>query len=150
MNVGHRVLLINTDGSNEQVLIDAQIYGSVRILGTAQDFVVAHNPNKQSLIVANVKTKEVKEHVINGWPFSVEVFNKLFQDELVSKVMRLPIKYREIIVLHYFEGLNSRETAELLEQNDSTVRTSISRGLSNLKEEMRDESMQNLEKIMNE
>jgi RNA polymerase sigma-70 factor (ECF subfamily) len=65
-----------------------------------------------------------------------EVLRKLNQNELAAKVMKLPIKYREVIVLHYFEQLKSREIAELMNLKESTVRVRISRGIAKLKEEL--------------
>nr|WP_018130722.1 sigma-70 family RNA polymerase sigma factor [Effusibacillus pohliae] len=65
-----------------------------------------------------------------------EVIRKLNENELVRKVMALPVKYREVIVLHYFEQLKSREIAELLRLKESTVRVRIKRGIDKLKEEL--------------
>ncbi|MGZ4111720.1 MAG: sigma-70 family RNA polymerase sigma factor [Tumebacillaceae bacterium] len=65
-----------------------------------------------------------------------EALQKLNDDELSRRVMALPIKYREVIVLHYFEHLKSREIAEMLDLKESTVRVRISRGVAKLKEEL--------------
>jgi RNA polymerase sigma-70 factor, ECF subfamily len=64
-----------------------------------------------------------------------EALRKLNDHELSGRVMALPIKYREVIVLHYFEHLKSREIAELLGLKESTVRVRIARGIAKLKEE---------------
>lgn len=62
-----------------------------------------------------------------------EVLRSLEEDELLRHVIRLPLKYREVIVLYYFEQLKSREIAELLDTKESTIRVRISRGLEKLK-----------------
>lgn len=64
-----------------------------------------------------------------------EVLRRLHENDLVQKVMELPVKYREVIVLHYFEQLKSREIAEMLNLKESTVRVRISRGLVKLKDQ---------------
>lgn len=70
-----------------------------------------------------------------------EVIRKLNENELVRKVMELPVKYREVIVLHYFEQLKSREIAELLDLKESTVRVRIKRGIDKLKQELSGEEV---------
>lgn len=65
-----------------------------------------------------------------------EVLQKLNENELVEKIMELPVKYREVLVLYYFESLKSREIAKMLGLKESTVRVRISRGLEKLKEQL--------------
>ncbi|WP_339185691.1 sigma-70 family RNA polymerase sigma factor [Brevibacillus sp. FSL K6-6036] len=55
-------------------------------------------------------------------------------DELVQNVMGLPTKYREVIVLYYFEEMRTPDIAELLGLKDSTVRVRLSRGLEKLRQ----------------
>lgn len=54
-------------------------------------------------------------------------------EELLRKVLSLPIKYREVIVLHYFWDQKVEEMAELLDVNANTVKTRLARGRSKLK-----------------
>lgn len=64
------------------------------------------------------------------------------QDEdarLVKEVMNLPIKYREIIYLFYFEELLMREIAVIIGINESTVKTRIRKAKKILKERLGDE-----------
>ncbi len=59
------------------------------------------------------------------------------QDEegrLAHAVMSLPIKYREVIYLHYFEELAIREVALILSMKENTVKTRLRRGKVLLKE----------------
>lgn len=48
-------------------------------------------------------------------------------------VKELPIKYREVIHLYYYEGYSTAQIAEILSKNEQTVRSLLSRGRSNLK-----------------
>lgn len=55
---------------------------------------------------------------------------------LAEKVMELPVKYREIIHLHYYEELSIQEISLLLKTNENTVKTRLKRGRSLLGETM--------------
>lgn len=53
---------------------------------------------------------------------------------LGEELLRLPIKYREVLVLYYYEDLATKEISELLNVKDSTIRTRLERGRNLLKE----------------
>lgn len=50
-----------------------------------------------------------------------------------ESVLSLPIKQREVIVLYYYEELNTAEIASLLKLPESTVRTRLRRARENLR-----------------
>lgn len=54
-------------------------------------------------------------------------------EELLAMVMQLPVKYREVILLHYFEELKVKEIAEILSDKETTVRVRIMRALKKLR-----------------
>jgi RNA polymerase sigma-70 factor, ECF subfamily len=54
--------------------------------------------------------------------------------QLASAVMNLPIKYREVIYLFYFEEMPIKEIAEVIEVKENTVKTRLRRGKELLKE----------------
>lgn len=74
-----------------------------------------------------------------------QVIHKLNENELIQFVMKLPIKYREVIVLHFFEQMRSTEISELLAMNESTVRVRIKRGLAKLKNELLSQEVQSVD-----
>lgn len=53
--------------------------------------------------------------------------------EVVSFVLELPLKYRSVIYLHYFENYSTAEIAKLLNRNEATVRTQLKRARDILK-----------------
>lgn len=58
------------------------------------------------------------------------------QDEdarLAENVMQLPVLYREVIYLFYFEMLAIKEIAQMLEVNSNTVKTRLRKGKELLK-----------------
>lgn len=48
-------------------------------------------------------------------------------------VKELPVKYREVIHLFYYEGLSTAQIAAVLQQKESTVRSHLMRGRDKLK-----------------
>ncbi|MGB9661453.1 MAG: sigma-70 family RNA polymerase sigma factor [Moorellaceae bacterium] len=58
------------------------------------------------------------------------------QAVLVREVMRLPVKYREVVVLFYYHGLDSREIALVLDSKEGTVRNRLARARAILKKSL--------------
>lgn len=55
---------------------------------------------------------------------------------VLEAVLKLPIKYRDAIYLHYYEGYSALEIGEILGKNENTVYSILSRGRSMLKESL--------------
>lgn len=53
--------------------------------------------------------------------------------EVVAIVLELPIKYRSVIYLHYFENYSTAEISKILHRNEATVRTQLKRARELLK-----------------
>ena len=59
--------------------------------------------------------------------------NKLKDNQVAAAVLELPIKYREAIVLYYYEEMTSHAIATLLNIPENTVKTRLKRGREQLK-----------------
>jgi RNA polymerase sigma-70 factor (ECF subfamily) len=57
-----------------------------------------------------------------------EAIERLARDELWTLVGKLPLKYREVIVLFYQRELSGHEIAEVLGTSEESVRTRLHRG----------------------
>lgn len=57
-----------------------------------------------------------------------QTLKKLEQNTIAKAVLELPIKYREVIVLFYYEEMTSIEIASLLEVSENTIKTRLRRG----------------------
>lgn len=55
---------------------------------------------------------------------------------VLEAVLKLPVKYRDAIYLHYYEGYSALEIGEILGKNENTVYSILSRGRSMLKESL--------------
>lgn len=58
---------------------------------------------------------------------------------VLDTVMRLPLKYREIIFLYYYEEYKTAEISEITNQKESTVRSLLHRARNILKKSLKEE-----------
>lgn len=61
---------------------------------------------------------------------------KMQHSQVLEAVLTLPLKYRTLIYLHYYEGYTIAEIGEILDQNPSTLRGRISRARELLRKEL--------------
>lgn len=59
------------------------------------------------------------------------------ESEVTEAVLALPVKYREVIHLFYYEEYSTGAIAALLHKNESTVRSLLRRGRGLLKEQLK-------------
>lgn len=71
--------------------------------------------------------KSLNEAALTVDPVSLE------DDGLVLEIMKLPIKYKEVILLFYYQDLPIREIAKVLDIAESTVSVRLKRGRDKLK-----------------
>ncbi len=53
---------------------------------------------------------------------------------VLESLKTLPVKYQEVISLKYFEGKDNKEIIEILNINEGTLKSQLSRGLEKLRE----------------
>ncbi len=56
---------------------------------------------------------------------------------LLNEVLKLPVKYRTAVHLHYYCGYSVNEIAEIIKSNPSTVKTHLSRAREMLKKSLK-------------
>ncbi|WP_223589008.1 sigma-70 family RNA polymerase sigma factor [Neobacillus bataviensis] len=78
----------------------------------------------------NIRYQDLFRSVFKSGDKSVEsnVVDKENQEMIFEQVLSLPIKFREVIILHYYEELSINEISILLEINSNTVKTRLHRG----------------------
>lgn len=64
----------------------------------------------------------------------IKMIEKNEKTRLAIHIFQLKPKYREVIVLYYYEDLSVKEIAELLSCSENTVKTRLSRARQQLKE----------------
>jgi RNA polymerase sigma factor (sigma-70 family) len=75
-------------------------------------------------LFADTPSKEASPEIVS--------INNEVQTDLLEGVFRLPVKYREVILLFYYEELSVQEISELLHSNPNTVKTRLKRGRDRL------------------
>jgi len=58
---------------------------------------------------------------------------------VMDAVINLPLKYREVIFLYYYEGYKTAEISEITNQKESTVRSILHRARNILKKSLKEE-----------
>lgn len=92
---------------------------------------VAINLSKNRLRTAWFrKTQPLKEEV---YDFTPE------ESEVMESVLELPIKYRSIILLFYFEGYKIQEIASILGEKESTIGSQLHRARQLLKSKLKED-----------
>ena len=66
-------------------------------------------------------------------------YDEYKDSNVLNKVMQLPLKYREIIYLYYYEDYTTVKIASIIGKKESTVRSLLSRGRNILKKELKEE-----------
>lgn len=93
-----------------------------------------------------LKSSSFKKVVMNSSLFSLFISRDLLpemsllkrsEEEFLSKcVLSLPVKYREVITLYYYEECSIEEMKGILGLNHNTIKTRLNRGRTKLKDMM--------------
>ncbi|MCL6515701.1 MAG: sigma-70 family RNA polymerase sigma factor [Alicyclobacillus sp.] len=75
-----------------------------------------------------------------------EAVGRLERERVWQALQRLPVKYREVVVLYYMRGLPGHEVARVLGISEQNVRTRLHRGRALLRE-MLDEGVDRHERL---
>ena len=60
-------------------------------------------------------------------------------EEILEAVWKLPVKYRQVIYLYYYEGYKVGEIAQILSRSETAVQTQLLRGRNKLREQLEKE-----------
>ena len=84
----------------------------------------------------NYENEELFNHYLQEDKAALEdELSKHEQFVIILKYLKtLPQRYQEVISLRYFEGMNNEEIAEILDLNEGTLKSLLSRGLQKLRE----------------
>ena len=117
----------------EEVLQDTLL----KLLTAAPNFESEEHKKAWLLRVAANLSKNRIEY--NALRTSDELSDKLAEEGredlsfVWDAVKELPVQFREVIHLHYYEGYSTEEIAKILQRNPSTVRSDLRRGREKLK-----------------
>ena len=105
---------------------------------------IAANKCKDHLRSWTYRNRKLKEKMIQSKELSEqknttpELFSIQQSDsnEMISQILKLPVHYREVIILFYFKEMSTKEIAEVLNIFEGTVRTRLNRAREKLKRMM--------------
>ena len=102
---------------------------------------IAINHTKDYLKSWYAKNVEVTEDglfttVKSGDCVEQHIIQQQQDDELARAVFALPVKYREVIYLCYYEEQSMKEIADILQLNESTVKTRLRKAKQLLKKRL--------------
>lgn len=74
-----------------------------------------------------------KDYFKSWWQRTVMLKDKVIDveiapfeiDDTLDKVLKLPPKYKIVVYMYYYEGYSTVEIAEILEKNESTIRSHL-------------------------
>jgi len=132
---------VSEDLTQESFLQIWQHIGQLRSSKALKSWIykVASNVSKLYLRRHKGKQQPSIEEIVLPASDDSEVDMAEFNEQLnrLNKaVIELPIKLREVIVLHYMQGMNIREGAQILSVREGTFKSRLSRGLTILRKEL--------------
>jgi RNA polymerase sigma-70 factor (ECF subfamily) len=92
-----------------------------------------------------VTSSNICKNKLNYWfRKKITVFDEKFipnnlhndDSELLDEVLMLPKKFKIVIYLYYYEGYSGKEIAAILNKNEVTIRSQLSRGRKMLKKSL--------------
>ncbi len=72
---------------------------------------------------------------------NISVTDNNTAENALGEVLKLPVKYRTVIHLHYYMGYSVAEIAEITKTNPSTVKTRLARARGQLKKTLEAEDL---------
>nr|WP_297939460.1 sigma-70 family RNA polymerase sigma factor [uncultured Lachnoclostridium sp.] len=103
--------------------------------------------------IFRIVINECKNYLKSAWKtrivlsndFSKETFEPQYEsnrnEELISIIQSLPAKYKEVILLYYYEELKIREISKILHISQSTVGSRLIKARELLKKEMKERNV---------
>nr|WP_319489769.1 sigma-70 family RNA polymerase sigma factor [uncultured Caproiciproducens sp.] len=131
-----RIAFQNVKSRQEAEDIAQEVFLRLFTLGT--DFKSAAH---EKAWIIRVTVNLCKDYLKSSWFKKRAVLddNILSHDknsEVLDAVMRLPVKYRNVVYLHYYEDMSVTEIASVLQQKENTVSSWLHRARKQLKESL--------------
>lgn len=125
-------------------LSDAEDILQDTLLSLMKNKPVFSNENHEKAWLMRVAINLCKNKLKSSWFNTVEIPEDLQaegitdeESEVLDAVNSLPVKYREVIHLFYYEGYSTMEIASLLQKKEATVRSLLHRSRNMLKKSLR-------------
>jgi RNA polymerase sigma-70 factor, ECF subfamily len=77
-----------------------------------------------------------KIEIVDTLSPELKVVNSEENEFMVNKILSLPLNYREVIILFYYQELSIKEISEITRTPESTIQTRLSRARAKLKKKL--------------
>lgn len=104
------------------------------------------NEGETRAFILRMAINECKDILKSGWRRRSVPLDELIEREIpflpaedtgvLTAVQRLPVKYREVIYLYYYEGYNAEEIATMVGAKPAAIRQRLARARAKLKQEL--------------
>jgi RNA polymerase sigma-70 factor (ECF subfamily) len=84
----------------------------------------------KDLLMGKTRWEELNEEIAEDNTFSLDSEEQL---DMRAAIQQLRLEYREVICLHYLEGLSIQDISAILGRNENTVKTHLARGREKLR-----------------
>lgn len=101
-------------------------------INKSKDYLRSWQVRNRNLMKRITREKKIKQ------PNLKSIEHRVVKDEenrkLITQIMELPLKYREVIILYYFNDFSTREISNITKVKDATIRTRLRRARERLKQ----------------
>lgn len=104
------------------------------------------SPEHQKAWLLRATINRCKSHFRSAWQRRTEGLDETLaapftpaESGVLAAVEALPLKYRQVVYLHYIEGYSTGEIARLLGRSQNTVLSQLSRARAKLKDQLEGE-----------
>ena len=115
---------------------DPSLKFSSWIYRITRNHVISHyrkNKNKQTLLSSEVND-EILNNLIGDFDITKEVDHQILTKNILDVLNQIDDKYKEVIVLKYFEQKSYEEISDIIKKPKGTVATYLNRGKRKFKE----------------
>lgn len=97
-------------------------------INTCKDYLKSAWNKKVISIEDNEKIEEIS--------LEDKILDKEERNIVVKEILNLPLKYKEVLLLYYYQGFSTAEIAKILYMPETSVRTRMKRAREMLKEKL--------------
>lgn len=100
--------------------------------------IVINNSKRAVGAKRTIDFSEIKEIFLrDNKPIPEDIIIKKEKEEDLREILiSLPVKYKEVLILYYYEELKIKEISEILNISESGIKSRLKRGKEKIKEEM--------------
>lgn len=96
-----------------------------------KDYIRRHRLRPQNLF-QRLTQQEFKKNQTSD--IAEDYIRSTVKEGLFEKIMELPVKYREVIILYYYKDLSIKEISYILKEKESTLQSRLLRARKKLRE----------------